>query len=346
MAEYNHGVDLARRPRFLSVLRHSVTGMGIRHASAAYRELGGMLRRVREKAGLSGDALARRLGWSPATVSRMESGRRPSTTTDVIQYTVMCGARLSEVQPIVDFARVAECQEGYYLSDKRIDGSLQSLIFHESSAEHSIIYEPQVIHGLLQTPEYARALVTAVKPDIDEDRVAGAVRTRMERRRILSLPDPARFTFFIHEHALRLRVGSDQVMHEQLLHLVLTAAMDHVSLRVVPSAAGERSALGGAFHLMEFQEHRPMVYLENLCDGGLIIDDPGYVRSYRELMPMLADVALNEGQSREFAAGLADEYDRGSQRRVADLLAKEQLQRRRRNELRRGGVEPPTPIYQ
>lgn len=115
-----------------------------------------MLCRVREKAGLTGDALAHRLGWSPSTVSRMETGRRPSTTTDVIQYTVMCGTRLSEVEPILEFTRMAEHQEGYYLSDKRIDGSLQSLIFHESSAAHSIIYEPQVIHGLVQTPEYAR----------------------------------------------------------------------------------------------------------------------------------------------------------------------------------------------
>ena len=322
-----------------------------------------MLRRVREKSGLSGDALARMLGWSPSVVSRMEIGKRPSTTTDVIQYAVMCGARQEVVQPIVEFTRMAEHQEGYYLSDKRIDGSLQSLIFHESSATHSIIYEPQVIHGLLQTPEYARALVTAVMSDIDEERVAAAVRTRMERRRILSLPEPARFTFFIHEHALRLRVGSDQIMHEQLLHLVFTA-MDHVSLRVVPSTVGERSAVGGAFHLMEFQDHRPMVYLDNLGGGGLIIDDPGHLRGYHALVPMLANVALDEGQSREFAAGLADEYDRGSQRVVADVLAEEQLQRRvgielrggvlaeeqlqrrRGIKLRGGGVEPPTPIYQ
>jgi len=83
--------------------------MGVRHTSAAYRELGGMLRRVREKSGLSGDALARMLGWSPSVVSRMEIGRRPSTTTDVIQYLVMCGARREEVQPI-EIGR-ASCRE-------------------------------------------------------------------------------------------------------------------------------------------------------------------------------------------------------------------------------------------
>jgi transcriptional regulator with XRE-family HTH domain len=324
-----------------------------------------MLRRVREKAGLTATEVARMLGWPLTTISRMENGRRTTSTTDVIQYVVMCGMKAPEAKPLVEFTRLAERKQGYYLSDKRINGSLQSLIFHESSAEHVIGCEPQVIPGLLQTPDYARALVTAVQSDITEDRVAGAVRTRMDRRRILYLPKPARFTFYIREDALRLPVGTGRIMHEQLLHLVLTAALDNVTMRVVPSAAGERSAFGGAFQLMEFHEHRPIVSVDTLHFGGLILDDSDYVRSYQDLVPMLADVALDKGQSRECAADLADAFDRGSQRGVTDVVAEEQLQRRRGNELRgssvaqeqlqprrrnrlrgSGVVEPPTPIYE
>jgi transcriptional regulator with XRE-family HTH domain len=339
-----------------------VAGMGNRYGSAAYRELGSMLRRVRAKAGLTATELARMLGWPLTTISRIENGRRTSTTTDVIQYAVMCGVRLPDLKPIVEFTRLAERKQGYYLSDERIGGSLQSLIFHESSAEHSIIYEPHLIHGLLQTPDYARARILSFNPDIAEETVAGGVRTRMERRQILYLPNPARFTFYIHENALRLRVGTDEVMHEQLLHLVLTAALDNVTVRIVPSAAGE---FGGAFRLMEFQEHRSIVYLDDLRFGGLILEDPDHVNSYYECVPMLDDLALDEGESREFAADLADEHDRGSQRGVPDVLAQEQLQQRRGNELRGGGVaeeqlqqrrgnglrgggvaEPPTSIYE
>jgi hypothetical protein len=315
--------------------------MGNRYTSAAYRELGGLLRQTRMKAGLTAVALARKLGWPLTTISRMENGGRTSTTTDVIQYAVMCGMKAPEVKPLVEFTRLAERKQGYYLSDKRIDGALQSLIFHESSAGRVLGYEPQVIPGLLQTPDYTRALITAVNPDVSEDRVGGAVRTRMERRRILSVSNPARFTFFIDEHALRQRVGTEAVMQEQLLHLVLMAALDNVIVRILPSAAGERSAFGGAFQLMEFGQHRPVVSMDNLCFGGLILDDPAYVNGYYKLVPMLADVALDEGQSREFAAELADARDRGSQRDVAQ----EQLQRRRGNELRGGGVAP-TPIYE
>jgi transcriptional regulator with XRE-family HTH domain len=317
--------------------------MGHRYVSAAYRELGSMLRRIRQEAGLTATELGGMLGWSLPTISRMENGKRTTTTTDVIQYAAMCGLKWREITPLVELTRLAEFKLGYHLSDKRIGGSLQSLIFHESSAEHSIIYEPQVFHGLLQTSDYARAIITAVRADIPEDRVAGAVRTRMERRRILHLPDPARFTFYLHEQALRLRVGTDRIMHEQLLHLVLIAALDNVTVRILPSRAGERSALGGAFRLMEFAEDRPIVYLDYLGGGGLILEDPNYVSSYQEIVSMLADVALDEGQSREFAAELADEYDRGSQRVV---LAQEQLQRRRGVGLCGGGMEPPTPIYE
>jgi hypothetical protein len=332
--------------------------MGIRYASAAYRDLGRMLRRVRETTGMSEGGLARKMGWPLTKISRMENGRRTSSTTDVIQYVVMCGMTLREAEPLLELTRQAERKQGYYLSDERIGGSLQSLIFHESSAEHSIIYEPQVIHGLLQTPAYAHARISTINPDFAQETIVGSIRTRMERRQVLHLPNPARFTFYLHEHALRLQVGTKEVMHEQLLHLVLTAALDNVTVRILPSA----TAFGDAFHLMEFHEHRPIVYLDNLSLAGLVLEDPDYVRSFHKMLPMLADMALDEGESRKYAADLADAYDRGSEQRV---LAQEQLQQRRGNELRGGGVaeeqpqrrggnelrgggvaEPPTPIYE
>jgi hypothetical protein len=315
--------------------------MVIRYASAAYRELGGMLRRVRENAGLSAVELGRLVDWPLTKISRMEHGWRTVSTTDVILYVVVCGMTLPDAEPLLELTRRAERKQGFYLSDKRIGGSLQSLIFHESSADHSIVYEPLAIHGLLQTSDYAHAHINTLDPDIDQDRVKGAVRTRMERRQVLYRPNPARFTFYMHEQALRLRIGTEEIMQEQLLHLVLTAALDNVAVRIVPSAAG---TFGDAFRLMEFHQHRPIVYLDCLRFGGLILEDPDYVNSYQELVPALDDVALDEGQSREFAAELANAYDRGSDRGV---LAQEQLQPRRGNRLRGGGVaEPPTPIYE
>lgn len=299
--------------------------MGLHNASAGYRELGEQLRLLRERAGISGAELARRLAWPPTMVSRMESGKRDSTTVDVVMYAVACGLTLPQAEPLLELTRLSERRQGYWLSDKRIGGSLQSLIFHESSASGSIIYEPQVIPGLLQTADYTRARIAAREPELTDEELAGAVRTREERRRILHWKKPRRFAFYVAEQALRLQVGSGAIMHEQLLHIVLTSALQNVALRVVPSAAGEWSAFGGPFRLMEYEQHAPVVYLDHVRVGGLFLEDRAYVESYYGLLPMLTDVALDEGESREFAAELADAYDRGSQPHVAHRLEEEQL---------------------
>lgn len=327
---------------------NSVTGMGLHNGSAAYRELGAMLRRLREDAGITGAALAEQLDLTPTHVSRMESGKRDSTTTDVVHYVVGCGGTLKTIKPYVELTRIAERKQGYWISDKRIGNSLQSLIFHEASARRLFGYDPQLIPGLLQTPDYARAVIAAIEPDLAEDEIAGMIRTRGARQRVLHWSRPALFCFYVHEQALRLQVGSTAIMHEQLLHLVLTAALENITVRIVPSAAGERSAFGGSFRLMEFgDELLPLAYLDHPGGAGLFLEDPKFVEGFHQLLPKLTDIALDEGESREFAAKLADAYDRGSQSDVAHRMAEEQLQRDWGKRLRGSGVaEPPTPIYE
>lgn len=323
---------------------NSVAGMGLYNASAAYRELGGMLRRVREDAGITAAALSEQLGLTPTHISRMELGKRDSTTSDVVQYLVGCGGTLKTAKPFIELTKLAERKQGYWLSDKRIGNTLQSLIFHEASARRSVVYEPQLIPGLLQTPDYIRAVIAAIEPDLPEDEIAGMIRTREERQRILHWANPGSFIFYVHEHALRLRVGRAEVMHEQLL---LTSALDNVTVHVVPSVAGERSAFGGPFQLLEFRGSPSLVYLDHPGGGGLFLEDRNYVEDFYQLLPKLTDVALNEGQSREFAADLADAYDRGSPSDVAHDMAEEQLQRHGGKLVRGSGMaESPTPIYE
>lgn len=96
-------------------------------------------------------------------------------------------------------------------------------------------------------------------------------------------------------------------MHEQLITLMLISGLPQVTIRVVPASA----MFGGAFRLLQFAKHRSMVYLSGQV-AGLFLEDKEFVDPYRTLIPVIADVALNEGQSREFVATLANEYDRGS----------------------------------
>jgi transcriptional regulator with XRE-family HTH domain len=305
--------------------------MGRTNATACYRELGAELKKRREAAGLTGDDVARSTGWHRSKVSRVEQGHAEISAVDLLHYLGACRIFAAEAHDLLAICREAERKLGFWVGRhaRWMEETGSSLIYHEATAARSVSFEPLLVPGLLQTPDYARILLAeapmAPKPMAPKE-VDALLRTRVERQQVLHRPKPARFVFFVHEQALRLRVGSRAVMHEQLLHLVIMAGLPHVQLRVVPSSAGERAVFGGPFRLFEFTEHRPLVFLDGVT-VGLFLEDAEYVAEYRALLPELHRVALGAEESRSFAAGLADALDRGSRRNGAIYqLEEEQLQ--------------------
>jgi hypothetical protein len=129
----------------------------------------------------------------------------------------------------------------------------------------------------------------------------------------------------VHEHALRLRVGSQNAMREQLLKLLFIAALPHVTLRVLPAAAEEQASFGGPFRLFEYREHNPLVYLDQPWTG-LFLEDREFVTNYRRLLPKISSTALDEAESRTFVADLANTLDQGSRRRDAGIYEVEEEQ--------------------
>jgi hypothetical protein len=213
----------------------------------------------------------------------------------------------------MDLCRRAEHHQGYWLSPEGAsrEDLVDTLIYHESTSDRMTSYEPLAVPGLLQTASYARARlarVTRAMSDID-----ALVKIRLERQQLLWRPHAASCSFFVHEQALRLPVEGPHIMHEQLLHLVLMANLPTVSLRIVPADSAEFPMFGSSFRVFEFKDHSPLVFLESL-ETGLFLEDDEYVERYRRLIPTLDAAALAVGESRTFAAGLADTWDRRSQR--------------------------------
>ena len=277
-------------------------------ATACYRELGAELRRLREAAGLTGAELAHKIGWTTTRVSRCELGYVHLNEVDLITYLGFCGVFGAYGNEWRAMCREAEPKPGYWLRrhELGLPEGAYSLIYHESTASASTSYEPEFVPGLLQTEAYIRAMVAERLPNSD---VELAVRIRKERQQNLRRPVPCNFTFFIHEKALRLVVGNPAVMHEQMLTLLLLDGLSHVAIRVVPAAAGVQAILEGSFRLFEYANHPPLVYLDGLT-CGMFLEDREYVDDYRALLPDIANLALNEGQSREWLAALASAYDR------------------------------------
>jgi len=113
--------------------------------------------------------------------------------------------------------------------------------------------------------------------------------------------------FFIPEPVLRAVLGGSRVMNDQLLHMLLVSSRPWCSVRVVPAsfAAG---VLGSPFRLMEYPHHGPVAYVENQTHS-MFLEKPEDIRTYRAILAKLKAVTLNEGQSRELLATLANEYD-------------------------------------
>jgi transcriptional regulator with XRE-family HTH domain len=296
-----------------------------RTKGAQYRELGAVLRDRREQAGLTVAEMAPLMGFSTAKLSRIETGQTVIDVVDAVTYLGHCGLWRADVMDILALCREANRDLGFWLSPhgELLEDSLNSLIYHEMTAAASTTYEPQLVPGLLQTTDYARTCIAAERwrslASVDH-----CLRIRLERQRVLNGRGSATFVFFLHEQALHVEVGSSAIMHEQMLNLVLLTALPHVIVRVVPWSAGERSAFGQAFRLFEYTQYPPLVYLDTY-KTGLFLEDKEFVDPFRNLVPAISEVALDEGQSRALIASLASKYDQGSERDADDRLEEEQL---------------------
>jgi transcriptional regulator with XRE-family HTH domain len=300
--------------------------MGRTNATACYRELGAELRKRREIVGLTGDDISRATGWHRSKVTRIEKGQLGISVVDTIHYLGACKIFAAEAKELLELCTEAERQVGYWLSPhgEWLEDSLASLIYHESTADRSTSYEPMAIPGLLQTRRYARMFIDRT-PGWSREAVEAAVQMREERQQVLHRPHPGDFIFYIHEQALRLRVGSPNAMQEQLLKLLFIAALPQVTLRVLPAAAEARAQFGGSFRLFEYREHNPLIYLDHPW-SGLFMEEPDFVANYRRLLPKISSVALDEAESRSFIADLANALDRGSRKQDAGIYELEEEQ--------------------
>jgi transcriptional regulator with XRE-family HTH domain len=281
--------------------------MDDRETTARSRELGEALRAVREAAGYSGVHLARKLGWSPSRISRLESGKRGASELDVAIFLAVCGVTAEKLERLLEVCREAYAQSWLQSHRGLVPERLQTLAMHEATATVIHEYEPMVVPGLLQTRDYAHFLYLWAGLELP-DVIPVQVEARMARQSLLNRRHPPETRFYIHEYALQAQPGTMRVMNEQVLSLNLIAMRPRCSIRVVPATTGLHGALRGGFRLMEFRDHGPVVHVDNLT-SSLFLEDGHDIAVYRAVLNRLADAALDEGQSREFLVRLANEHD-------------------------------------
>jgi transcriptional regulator with XRE-family HTH domain len=279
--------------------------MGDREPTIRSRELGEGLRQAMEGAGLNGRQAAYLLGWSESWVSRLLSGKRGGNALDIAAFLGACRVKSPERDRLLALCQEQNTPGWLQQHGSRLPKQLVTLINHENKAVAIDDFQPIFVPGLLQTGDYARAVISC-NVNMPAEEVDERAAARLARQSLLCRDYPPRFTFYVHEFVLRTPVGGSAVMSDQLHHLLRMSVRSYLTLRVVPAKVGAYTAMAGAFTLMEFAEFKPVAYLESeTCN--LFLERPDEIVAYRRILAALADAALDEGESRELIATVATE---------------------------------------
>ncbi|MGH3936361.1 MAG: helix-turn-helix domain-containing protein, partial [Pseudonocardiaceae bacterium] len=256
-------------------------------------------------AGLSGAEVAKRLGMSPSKISRIETGNSGLQIEDVAALLGLYQVPASTRDELLDLVRRSE-ERGWWTRQPGLPQLWRSLIDFEAKATRVQNYEALVVPGLLQTAEYARAIIQGVAPAITEAELGNLVAARMARQAVLTRANAPQFFAVVDEGALRRPIGEPGVMHRQLHHLLVVAEQPHVMLRVVSLAAGAYAGLRGPFVILEFAEEPALVFVEN-HDTGLILEEEADLAAYRLALGTILNAALAPAATTELITQIAAE---------------------------------------
>lgn len=251
--------------------------------------LGAHLRRLRESKGISrGDA-----GWpiraSESKISRIELGRVGLKERDVADLLTLYGVTdEDERNSLFALVHAANAPGWWHSYADVFPDWFEQYLGLEAGASIIRTYEIQFVPGLLQTKEYARAVVSLQHGGASQSELERRVELRAARRDVLTRTDPVQLWAVVDEAALRRPVGGLEVMRRQVEALVEMTKWTNVTLQVVPFRAGGHAAAGGNFSILRFPDPdlSEIVYIEQL-NSALYLDRPGHADDYAVAMERL-----------------------------------------------------------
>jgi transcriptional regulator with XRE-family HTH domain len=296
------------------------TGVVNQHRSPTIRRrrLGVELRRHREAMGVTIDVVADRLGCSTSKVSRIETGHTSVTPSDVQNILDIYGVAESIKAELVQIAREARQKGWWHPYSAVLTGAYVGL---ETAARSIRSYEQQVVPGLLQSEEYAIAMIRAARLDYPAEEIARRVRVRMERQALLIQDDPIDLRVVLDEAVLSRPVGGDAVMRDQLARLADAARLPNVTLQILPFEAGAHAGMDGTFVILEFEEEgdADVVFIDN-ATGGLFLEKAEELGKYITIFETVQAAALPPEESIEMIEMLVEEPLWKSKRRVSGSI--------------------------
>jgi transcriptional regulator with XRE-family HTH domain len=277
----------------------------VRSPTVRRRELGALLRALRNEKNLTVEQVAERLLCSPSKVSRMETGHGIATPRDIRDlcdlYEVTDQAERDRMMTLARESKRRAWWQSYELSYATYVGL-------EAEAVVISAFQSSAVHGLLQTADYARAGHEGTMPRPSPERIEMQIEAKLTRQEILVREGPPRFAVVLDEAALHRMVGGYQVMAAQLARLLDVSALPNVQVQVLPFDRGAHPALESNFTILELPDQAPgVVFVEGLI-GSTYLDRADDLKRYHEIFRELQSIALNPQDTADMIAKRMRDY--------------------------------------
>ncbi|MER7571682.1 helix-turn-helix transcriptional regulator [Streptomyces sp. NPDC126514] len=277
------------------------------------RKLGAELRALRAGAGLTSGEAARLVGWHQSKVSRIEtgaSGVKPADVRLLLDAYAVADSQLRELLLVLAGSDDSAGRHHWWHAYRGVlPPTYRDFISLESQASGMRTLETCVVPGLLQTPEYARAVTRAAVGGLDEtdERLDTLVEVRLARQDVLRGEPPLELSAVLDEAVLRREIGGPGVMARQLWRLVEAGRLPQVRLQVLPFTAGAHIGVTGPFVIFSFSRTSDLdvVVLDHLT-SSLYLERKEDLQAYTEAFTTLQIHALSPEESLDYIAGLAD----------------------------------------
>ncbi|MFC8695676.1 Scr1 family TA system antitoxin-like transcriptional regulator [Streptomyces globisporus] len=265
-------------------------------ASPMARMVAEMARTLRVQRGWTQEQEGKEIGYSAAAISAMETCAQPASDAMLVELQRVHGKGTR----IFETAR-------QYMRMERLPEQFKDYALLEEAALSLQLFATNVVHGLFQTEAYARALIGGGYPPLADERVEELVQLRMARKALFDRDPLPMIEIIVDESVLRRVIGNEEIMREQLLHLVECARRRNVTLLVLPLDAGKYGEYAGArgeMNMVETPDHEHLVYLE-VQDESLLISAPAKVSVYAQRYAKIRSQALGPRESLDLIMRLA-----------------------------------------
>ncbi|MEV4094341.1 helix-turn-helix domain-containing protein [Streptosporangium saharense] len=280
--------------------------MVLKSPTVRHRRLGRELRKLREETELLPETAAKQLGWSRQKLNRLENARTMPSTTDVAAICDLYGTDSTTKAGLVQLCKDAG-QRGWWTAYS--DVLAGSYVVLEAEATAIRTWEPLLIPGLLQSEDYARAIIQNVRPELEKAELERRVTARMTRKVTLLGANAPTFHALIGEDAIRLQTTHAELMAAQLDGLLQIMDRPNVMIQVVPATAGLHLGMQGSFSVLSFDPEDPSVGYSSSPGGELFIEAAASVSQFMLTFERLSAMALSPEQSADLIAAVRSDYD-------------------------------------